>query len=199
MSVTAIVPLKALPHAKQRLADHLSAVERRTLMGDLFAHVLRTCRATDGIDRVVAVVGDDTGAELAERAGVEHVREPGGGLNAALRSATGHVRTDASLIVVADLPQLTVDDLRQVVAAGTPGPCVVVAATLDGGTGALLRRPAGVIDPAFGGASAAAHLDAAQGAGVRAVLLASPGLSRDVDRPVDLERYAGLPADPEPG
>jgi 2-phospho-L-lactate guanylyltransferase len=72
---------------------------------------------------------------------------------------------------------------------------VLVAPTHDGGTGALLRRPADVIAPAFGVASAAAHLRAARQAGVRAGLIWRPGLARDIDHPADLDRYAGTVAD----
>lgn len=193
MSVTAIVPLKALDHAKQRLSGRLTAGERRALMRTVFLHVLDVCAATPGIDRTIAVVGDDAGAALAERQAVTVIREPGGGLNHAVRHATDELPAEAaSLVVVADLPELTADDLSAVVAAGAGSPGVLVAPTHDGGTGALLRRPAGVIAPAFGGPSAAAHLRAAQQAGVRAGLIWRAGLARDIDHPADLDRYAGL-------
>lgn len=196
MSVTAIVPLKALDHAKRRLSGRLTAGERRALMRTVFLHVLDVCAATPGIDRTIAVVGDDDGAALAARKTVTVIREPGGGLNHAVRHATNELPAEAaSLVVVADLPELTTDDLGAVVAAdaGTPG--VLVAPTHDGGTGALLRRPADVIAPAFGGTSAAAHLRAAQQAGVRAGLIWRAGLARDIDHPADLDRYAGLVVD----
>lgn len=159
-------------------------------MARLFTHVLRVCGDTPEISAVCAVVGDAEGARLARDAGATSLRETAGGLNAALREATAQLTTDASLIVVADLPDVSVDDLRRLAAAGRPGPCVVVARTHDGGTGALLRRPADVIAPAFGAASAAAHLTAAQRLGIRAVLLSSPGLANDLDRPGDLEAPA---------
>lgn len=193
VSVTAIVPLKALDHAKQRLSGRLTAGERRALMRTVFLHVLDVCHATPVIDRTVAVVGDDAGAALAGQRNVTVVREPGGGLNRAVRHATDGLPTGStSLVVVADLPELTADDLSAVVAAGGGTPGVLVAPTHDGGTGALLRLPAGVIAPAFGVASASAHLHAAQQAGVRAGVIWRPGLARDIDRPADLDRYAGL-------
>jgi 2-phospho-L-lactate guanylyltransferase len=191
VSITAIIPLKPLDDAKRRLAGSYTGAQRRTLMTRLFTRVAQVCTATPGIDAVRAVVGDDEGAGLARRVGVEAVREPAGGLNRAIAHATADLRAAASLVVVADLPGLTVVDLTRVVEAGTHRPGVVVAATRDGGTGALLRRPTGVIAPAYGPGSAAAHLAAAVDAGVRAVLLSSPGLAHDVDRPDDVARYAG--------
>jgi 2-phospho-L-lactate guanylyltransferase len=193
VSVTAIVPLKALDHSKQRLAGRLSAAERRTLMRGLFLHVLETCLAADSIDETLAIVGDDDGVALAQRLPVTAVRDLGEDLNSALRHATAQLPPPStSLVVVADLPQVTADDLDAVVAAGQHTPSVIVAPTHDGGTGALLRRPASVIAPAFGVGSAAAHLDAACLAGARAGVIIRPGLAYDVDRPADLDRYAGL-------
>jgi 2-phospho-L-lactate guanylyltransferase len=189
VSVTAIVPLKALAYSKQRLAPHLSAAERSALMRRLFAGVLHACRAADAVDQVIAVVGDDTGLGLARDAGVVALRERGAGLNAAIAFATTHVRAgNGSLVVVADLPDVGAADLDAVVAAGANQLCVLVAATDDGGTGALLRRPAAVIPPAFGQRSAAAHLTAAQRAGVRAVRLSLPGFARDIDAAADLSK-----------
>lgn len=196
VSITAIVPLKALDRSKQRLAPRLSGEQRRMLMGGMFTHVLRTCAATPQIDDVWAVVGDGAGAALADAAGVRALREPAPGLNPALAHATSSVASTAALVVVADLPDLSPVDLRRVIAAGGSGAGVVVGDTRDGGTGALLRCPPAVIPTAYGPASAGAHLDAARRAGVRAVLVASPGLARDVDRPGDLDRYAGAPRTP---
>lgn len=191
VSITAIVPLKALRRSKQRLAGLLDDDERVALMADLFGQVVRVCVGAPSVTDVCAVVGDERGAVLARAAGIAWLREPTAGLNAAVSHATGRTRADASLVVVADLPELTTDDIERVTAAGEAAPTVVVARTHDGGTGALFRRPADVIAPAFGRASAAAHLAAAQRAGVRAVLLSTPGLVHDVDHVDDLDRYAG--------
>jgi 2-phospho-L-lactate guanylyltransferase len=197
VSVTAIVPLKALDRSKQRLSGQLSVRQRRALMRDLFLHVVHTCTSAPSIDHTLAVVGDDEGLRLARQRGVTAVRDPGDGLNSALRHATARLPADGtSLIVVADLPEVTVDDLDAIVAAGGTVPAVIVAPTRDGGTGALLRHPAAVVPPAFGGMSAAAHLDAAQAAGVRTGVIVRPGLAHDVDRPADLDRYAGLVTGP---
>lgn len=191
MPITAIIPLKPLGHVKQRLAGRYTARQRQALMTRLFDHVAEVCAATPGVTHVRAVVGDDAGAGLARAAGVEVVRQPPGGLNRAVTHATADLRTGASLVVVADLPRLAIVDLTRVVDAGAHEPGVVVAATDDGGTGALLRRPVDVIPTAYGPGSAAVHLAAATAAGVRAVLLSSPGLAHDVDRPGDVDRYAG--------
>jgi 2-phospho-L-lactate guanylyltransferase len=189
VSISAILPLKALDRSKQRLAGRLDAAARRSLMTRLFTHVAGVCAATPDIDTVCAVVGDDAGARLAQDAGIAWVAEPSPDLNAAVAHATAWAGGDASLVVVTDLPRLRVADLTFVVECGR-GHGVVVAATRDGGTGALLRRPNAAVAPAFGPRSATAHLAAAQRAGVRAALVSTPGLRHDVDRPADLDAAA---------
>lgn len=190
VTVTAIVPLKAFASSKRRLAEHLTAAERGTLVRELFGGVVDSCLQAPGIDSVLAVVGDDQGAALARAAGASAIADPGGGLNAAVSYATSLVTTEAALVVVADLPLIGAHDVSQLVHASGGEPVVLVAPTHDGGTGGLLRRPADVVAPRYGGPSAAAHLDAARAAGVRAGLIAIPGMAHDVDRPDDFDRYA---------
>lgn len=193
MDVTAIVPLKALDRAKGRLAGCLDAASRRQLVAWMFARVVEACRASRHVRDVVVVAGDGAAAALASLHGVERVVvEAPSGLAAALAAADrATADAHASLVVAADLPLVTAAELDTVCRVGAAGPCVVVAAADDGGTGALLRRPAGVIGTAFGQQSAAAHLHLAQQARVRGVRLRLPGLALDVDTPVQL-RAAGV-------
>lgn len=211
MATVALVPLKSLADAKQRLADELSASDRVALTLRLFHHVLRACMATSVIDGVITVAGDQAGAREARAAGAQALVEPRRGLNLALRTATSALPPDdVTLVVVADLPFVRPGDLAMIVEAGREGPCVVVAPTADRGTAALLRNPGTVIPTSYGPHSAAAHLRTAQRAGVRAARITIPRLTRDLDRPSDLEALDGgglssaandtwPPADPPPG
>ena len=196
MPVVAVVPLKALTCAKERLRPALAPAERSALVAAMARHVLGVCRSTRGVDDVLLVAGDDAAAAVGAAAGarVLVVRPPG--LQEALARADADVAgADAVLVVPADLPFVRPADLEVVLAAGADGPCVVVAPTLDGGTGALLRRPAAVVGTAFGRGSAARHLCLAQDAGIRAVRLDVPGLARDVDTPAALRALDGWPPD----
>lgn len=178
----AIVPVKALDRAKGRLAPDLDPASRRTLAARMFARVVEACRGAKEIDDLLVVAGDEAAAELARGAGATSIIEPLPGLAAAMAAAdeaTAQVST--TLVVAADLPLATAEDLDAVCRAVASQSCVVVAPTRDGGTGALLRRPPTVIATAYGPASAAAHLQAARAAGVRGVRLHVPGLSMDVD------------------
>lgn len=186
----AVVPLKALDQAKSRLAGHLGERRRRELTSWMFLRVVAACRAS-GVRGILVVAGDEAAGGLARQMGVEVVVEATPGLDAAMAAADrATAGAPASLVVAADLPLARGTDLDAVCRAGEHGPCVAVAPTRDGGTGALLRRPPDVITPAYGPDSAAAHLQAAARAGVRAVRVDVASLAWDIDTAEHL-RHAG--------
>lgn len=179
--VTVVLPLKALGAAKGRLADTLSLRDRRELVGWMFDRVATACRQSPAVDRIVVVAGDQAAAELARAQDLAVRVLPTPGLNRAVLAADRWLGQAVSLVVAADLPLLSAADVDAVVDAADVNPCVVVAPTTDGGTGALLRQPGGVIPPAFGPDSAARHEQAAHSAGVVAHLVRRNGWCWDVD------------------
>lgn len=188
--VVAVVPVKALADAKGRLAAALDARARAGLVGALLARVLAACAAAEAVGAVVVVAGDRRAAALAAGAGVRVVVERRPGLDAALRRGDLEARhASACLVVPADLPLVTGEDLDAVCGAG-PDPVVVVAPSHDGGTGALLRRPPAVVPAAFGPGSARAHLRLAAARMVAARTIVRPGLALDIDTPEDLATWA---------
>lgn len=192
---TAVVPLKAPTAAKTRLATCLSGPARGALVAWMLARVLATCDAAPSVDEVVLLAGDAEAAALATGRGVRVLRQTAPGLRGALREADALLSARAStLVLMADLPWCSVADIEDIVAAAPAGPCVVLAPTPDGGTGALLRRPGRVIPPGFGPRSAAAHAEAARKAGVPLAICRRWGLSRDLDTPAQLRAAcAALP------
>lgn len=187
-SVIAIVPLKALDSAKGRLATVVDPPGRRRIVDRMLRRVLSACDNCRSVTDVFVVAGDRAAARLAAAAGARVLVEPEPGLDAALAAADA-VTSEAqgTLVVAADLPLATGADLDRVFAAAADGgPVVVVAPTRDGGTGALLRRPPGVIVTAYGPGSAAAHLRRAAAAGVRGIRVDVASLAYDVDTPADL-------------
>ena len=114
-------------------------------------------------------------------------------LNAALNQAAAiatHGGAQALLALPADLPLITPGDVAALVAGLPARPFIVLAATRDGGTSALLRQPPLVLPAAFGPESLRAHLRAAAAAGVAARIVWRPNLALDVDTPADLRRLA---------
>lgn len=185
-----VLALKALDHAKSRLAAELPAeIDRGALVAAMFADTVGAVQA-GGLHRIAVVSPDRRVLALADGLGVTGIAEPApaGGLNAALRYAAARTGEDAARIVYlqADLPALQADSLRTALAAAAAHPAAFVADRSGEGTALLtVRRGPDQVRPAFGAASAAAHRRAG------AVELdpgadAWPDLRCDVDTPGDL-------------
>lgn len=184
----ALVPLRDPADAKTRLAPALADEPRASLVGAMLADVVAALRDAD-VERIVVLAGGPLAAAAARALGVDALPDPpGGGLDAALAGAASRIRgAEASLVVTADLPTLTGDDVRELLAIDGQ---VVVAPTDDGGTGALLRRPAWCMPTSYGGRSAARHLLAARRAGLSATRVDVEGFRLDVDVRGDLDLAA---------
>ncbi len=176
-----LVPLKRLDDAKSRLAAVLSAHERAALMLELLQGVLAAVKEAEvGPITVVS-------SESLSPNGVARFDDGGLAWNDALAAAMREVVTEPiAAVVSADLPRITADDVRALVAA-TPDRGMAIARALDGGTNAVSMRPAGAVMTHFGEPqSAAVHAYATAEAGLAARILDVPGLAFDVDTPDDL-------------
>lgn len=194
-STVALVPLRAPGAGKTRLAAWLTAEQRAALAGAMLADVCAAL-AAGPLDRIVVVAGGEAAVAAASALGLEVIADPpgGGGLDGALRAAEHHLGDpDGLLVVTADLPCLQDDDVRAVLAADGD---VVVAPTDDGGTGGLLRRPAGVMPTAYGPASARRHHAEARRRGLTVTTVRAPGFAIDVDTVGDLAALASRPVGP---
>ncbi|MCS7011573.1 MAG: NTP transferase domain-containing protein, partial [Anaerolineales bacterium] len=134
---------------------------------------------------------------LAREIGVRTVLEYGAPqFNLALKRATVVAqiqRAHAVLILPADLPLVTPEDIRQVLQRGQKPPVVVIAPDRrEDGTNALFVNPAGLLEYAYGPASSHLHAARAIEAGARVELVHSPSLALDLDLPEDLELLGGL-------
>jgi 2-phospho-L-lactate guanylyltransferase len=180
----AILPVKPFAVAKTRLAPMLTPTEREQLARGLFRQTLAALGGCPLVQHIVVV-----GPAEAQGAGVGWQPDPGGGLNAALAAAlTAVAAEEAALVVPTDLPLLTPEALAALLSRRLPGTrqVVVVPDRRGEGTNTLLLQPPDVIAPAFGPASLAAHLQAAQAAGARATVVTLPALAFDLDYPADL-------------
>lgn len=192
MTVWAIVPVKPLRRGKSRLAGVLSDDERTDLNSRLLAHTLDTLKAIPEIEHVLVVSRDPAALALAREHGARTVQENGAPqLNVALARATVVVKnykTRGVLVVPADLPLITPEDVRAMLERAINPPVVVLAPDRHHqGTNALLICPAGLIEYEFGPDSFQRHCDIARQAGARVEIVELPSLALDVDLPEDLE------------
>jgi 2-phospho-L-lactate/phosphoenolpyruvate guanylyltransferase len=191
----AIIPVKMLERAKQRLAPVLPPSARRELVLGMLQSVLATALTAPGLSRILVVTPDPRVALLAQAKGAEVVREDRArGLNAAVRlglaraTAAGAAR---ALVLPADVPLLTPGELKGLLGSGASevGARATLVPAADGeGTNAMLLAPPAALEPAFGPGSYVRHLSQAVARRLDVEVLHLPGLAGDIDRPGDLAR-----------
>jgi 2-phospho-L-lactate guanylyltransferase len=192
MTFWAIVPVKPLQRGKSRLAGVLTQEERLDLNRRLLAHTMDTLTAIPDIEHVLVISRDQAALALAREYGARTVQEHGAPqLNIALTRATIVAQTYATrgvLIIPADLPLITPEDIQTLLAHAADPPVVVISPDRRRqGTNALLVCPAGVIEYAFGPGSFQRHCTRARQAGAHLEICELPSLALDMDLPEDLE------------
>ncbi len=197
MTIWAIVPVKPLRRGKSRLSGVLTEDQRTALNMYLLVHSVDTLKATPEIEQVLVVSRDPAALALAREHGARTVQENGAPqLNVALTRATivaKNYATNGVLIVPADLPLITPQDIRSMLEFIQDPPVVVVAPDRHHlGTNALLVCPVGFIQYDFGPGSFQRHCERARQAGARLEICELPSLALDVDLPEDLHLASTL-------
>jgi 2-phospho-L-lactate guanylyltransferase len=192
MTLWAIVPVKPLRRGKSRLSDVLTEDERADLNRRLLAHTLDTLKSIREIEHVLVISRDPAALALSREHGARTVQEDGAPhLNVALARATvvaQNYATRGILIIPADLPLITPEDVRLMLERVNEPPVVVVAPDRrHQGTNALLVCPAGLIEYDFGPGSFQRHCERARQVGARLEILELPSLALDMDLPEDLD------------
>ena len=183
-----LIPAKAFALAKSRLAPTIDAAARAALSRDFLRHVIGV--ATDPLlaanVRVVSASPDVL--VFAAMLGAIAERESASGHNPALEAAMTSLPLDRPVLILsADLPLLSVEDIAALMAAGRAADVVIATDHSGEGSNALwLARPS-LIPLRFGPGSCAAHMAQATQAGLRARIVTRVGLARDIDLPIDLE------------
>jgi 2-phospho-L-lactate guanylyltransferase len=191
----AIVPVKALGEAKQRLAGVLPLAARCRLMLAMLRDVLATLQEVERLGPVLVVTPDAQAAELARSCGARVLREERAqGHSAAAMAGFAHARAQGApqaLTLPADAPGVTPDEVARLLdAAGPAGPrphVVLVPSHDRDGTNAVLAAPPDAFPPSFGPRSFARHLAQAEARGIDCRVVELAGLARDVDEPRDLQ------------
>ncbi|MBI5838584.1 MAG: 2-phospho-L-lactate guanylyltransferase [Chloroflexi bacterium] len=199
MTLWAIVPVKPLRRGKSRLSGALSEDERTELNKTLLEHTLTTLSELKEVEQVLVVSRDPHALKIAHNHGARTVREDGQPhLNTALTRASVVAQVYATrgvLVLPADLPLLSREDILALIDRAVKPPVVVIAPDRHGkGTNALLMSPAGLINYDFGENSFIRHCERAKDAGARLEIVELPTLGLDLDLPEDLELVKKLEA-----
>jgi 2-phospho-L-lactate guanylyltransferase len=195
--VWAVVPVKELAGAKQRLSSCLSPDERRALATIMLEDVLDALSAVQQLAGILVVTIDPVATSLAGRCGARVATE------AAREGHTGAVTAAARLLVregqasmmtmPADIPRLSAAEITATLAAHRAAPAfTIVPAHDDLGSNTILCSPPDVVPLRFGDNSFHPHLDAARGRGIDPLIVRQPGIGMDIDHPVDLVAFLRL-------
>lgn len=192
MTLWAIVPVKPLRRGKSRLSSVLSLEARTALNHYLLSNTLEILASIPEIEYSLVVSRDPEALTIAREYGARTVQEQGSPqLNVALTRATmvalSH-SVQGVLIVPADLPLLTAEDIHSVVTrAGDPPVVVITPDRHRQGTNALLIAPPGLIRYEYGPDSFRKHCLQAKKVGVRLEICERGSVALDIDFPEDLE------------
>jgi 2-phospho-L-lactate guanylyltransferase len=192
--IWAVVPVKELAGAKQRLSSCLSPEERRALATIMLEDVLAALSAVHQLAGILVVTVDSIAASLAGRYGARIVAD------AAREGHTGAVAAAARLLACegqagmmtmpGDIPRLSSAEIAATLAAHRPAPAfTIVPAHDDLGSNAIVCSPPDVVPLRFGEDSFYPHLNAARGRGIDPLIVRQPGIGMDIDHPVDLVAF----------
>lgn len=190
MVTVGAVPVKDLDHAKQRLFPVLAPTERADLARAMLCDVLRALTAA-GLDVVWVVTRDAAVMSIARALGAEILAEA---VNEGHTAAVAHAQACATrqglgvfATIPGDVPCVTPDEVRALVAAASPAPSAVFTPSRSGlGTNGVALSPPDAMALTFGEPSFANHLTAARRRGLVPRVLALPRLGLDVDDREDL-------------
>jgi len=196
MSLWAIIPVKPLKNAKSRLSSILTPDQRYELAQAMFRHVLDVVSTVQHVTGVVVISRDTKALSIARDMGAKTIQEgTSSDLNPALLRATAVVkswRADAVLILPADLPFISADDVKGLIHHSTENSVVLSTDSEGDGTNALLVRPPGLIEYSYGKGSFEKHIEHADRVGATVISYYSDRLSLDIDYPEDLQLYHAI-------
>jgi 2-phospho-L-lactate guanylyltransferase len=194
----AILPVKELEGAKQRLSPALSSTQRVALMQVMIGEVLAALMAARGLAGVALVTLDPWATDLARRSGARVLTE--GARDGHTGSVTAAARVLASegatgiLTLPGDIPAVTPAEIEAVLAVHGEAPAFTIAPAHDElGSNAVAMSPPLAVPLRFGEDSYFPHLAAARAAGIEPRILPLPGIGMDIDHPADLAAFARLP------
>lgn len=190
MSLWAIVPVKPLRRGKSRLSEILTEDERARLNHHLFTQTINVLSQVSLISDILVVSRDTHVLTEARERQVRTVTENGTPeLNNALRRASLFSNVFAKegvLIVPADLPMLTPEDVEDFLAQRTQPPLMVISPDRRRqGTNMMLINPADLISFSFGLDSFNKHCDLAEKKGVEVIVYENERIALDLDVPED--------------
>lgn len=193
--VVAVVPLKNLKLAKSRLSNILAEGERQELVLAMFDDVLVSLRESPFIDKIF-LVADKYFNPIADVQMITEIKNRG--YDEAIIEALKDSRVNqaqAMLILPADLPLVSTDELDTLIRDQEDGSIRIAGARDQDGTNALVMKPPSLLATSFGVGSFERHKKFAKALSVKIEEVNLPGLSFDVDTEKDLIDFVQTKSD----
>ena len=195
--IWAVVPIKEIEGAKQRLASLLTPAQRRELAAVMAEEVLASLAAVTALAGIVVVTLDPQATQLAQRIGARVLTDGArdghtGAVTAAVRLLAREGR-GGMMTMPGDIPRATADEVATVLAAHRAAPSfTIVPAHDDHGSNAVVCSPPDAVPLRFGDDSFFPHLDAARARGVEPTIVRLPGIGMDIDHPADVAKFVRM-------
>lgn len=194
----AVLPVKNIENAKQRLSPALSSDERGRLFRAMVEDVLSALTNAQGLEGVLMVTRDPEAMRLAERYDTRVLIEDANAGHTA--ASTFGAKTLAAegvagmIQIPGDLPAMTPEDITAVLDAHGDAPAVTIVPSRDRkGSNAVACSPPDLLPLRFGEDSFFPHVERARSLGIEPVIVKRAGLALDIDTPDDLKAFLEAP------
>ncbi len=194
MTTSAVIPIKQLVNAKQRLSGLLSLDERKQLFTAMVEDVLTAVEACVRIDQIIVVTDDEEVSELARGFDAQIRPEPTPpGLIEAVTETGRQLAAegvDCMVFLPGDVPLVSADELDIVLegfGAGSEAEFLIVPALDLGGSNCVACSPPDCMEFGFGHDSFRKHISIARERGLVPQVAKLPGIGLDIDTPEDLK------------
>jgi 2-phospho-L-lactate guanylyltransferase len=189
--VWAVIPVKQISQAKQRLSPLLSTEERRNFFSAMLEDVLSMMVKIDFFEKIILATNCPHAISIAGRHGITHFETgPDDGLNQAAGETVNHLLENGirdMFLIPGDIPLITEEEINNVLRAHPSAPSLTIIPSRDKlGSNCILLSPPSRIPLKFGPDSYFRHLEIAQTNGLKINPMVFPGFGLDIDEPKDL-------------
>ncbi len=196
----AVIPVKQISQAKQRLSKILSPVERRDFFSAMLEDILSIMVKIDFFEKIILATNCSHAISIAGRHGITHFETgPDYGLNLAAGETVNHLLENGisdMFLIPADIPLITEEEINSAIKAHPSAPSLTIIPSRDKlGSNCLLLSPPSMMPMKFGPDSYFRHLEIAQSNGLKINTMELPGFGLDIDEPADLFELLTLEGD----
>lgn len=196
----AIVPVKDLSRAKERLSPVLSQSDRTNLAYLMLEDVLAALKGSKLLTKIFMVTSDGLATELASSLGIEVIKEAkqeseSSSIDHSSKVCKG-LGASSVLVIPGDVPLIRPEDVDYILEREKPYPSAILVPARDWlGTNAMLKRPADAFPSRFGYDSFNKHIAEAKKRGIQFDIYHIPRIALDIDEPKDLTLFLAQKSD----